>query len=267
MFLKRGRATPTAAPQAQSTGGTRAAAAHYDAGTNAHPPHVSAYAAGLTRADSERSHSQFEEVDLQNMHANGFDEMQQMGEETLYVSQRGVELPLEAEGDEGAEDLVKRQGSQFHLPLTINSAQYACYNTAGAGEGALSEEDGDFGEEKARSPQGGLMLSRTEGAADGIAIAGDEAEYARDASGDKELLAEQCGREEDSSAESVVEEEVVGGGEEVAGGGSREAALEAEHGRDALGRHGEHTASETSERANEDGGTGREERGCTGKRG
>ena len=220
----------------------------------------------MKRADSERSHSQFEEVDLQNIHADGFDEMQ-MGEETLYVSQRGVELPLEADGDEGAEGLVERQGRRFHLPLTINSAQYVYDNTACAGDGALSEEDGDFGEEKPRSPLGGLMLSRIEGAADGIAIAGEEPEYARDASGNEEVLAEQCGREEDSRAESVLEEEVVGGGEEVAGGCSREAALDAEHSRDALGPQGEHTARETSERAEEDGGTGREERGGKEKRG
>lgn len=108
----------------------------------------------MRRADSERSHSQFEEVDLQSMH-NGDGVGEYFGgEETLYAArdmQLGIELPLEADGEEEADasqqgrqrggrgggeaEEARQQGRHarhFQLPLTINSAQSAYSSAAGA---------------------------------------------------------------------------------------------------------------------------------------
>ena len=94
-----------------------ACAQHYLIGTDAQSLHLSAYAPGLKRADSERSQSHFDEVDLRNVQSGNCLENGLKEEETLYVSERGVELSLEADGDEDVEDLAERH---------LRSQQKAC---------------------------------------------------------------------------------------------------------------------------------------------
>jgi len=182
------------------------------AGTRYGPPaahelphsHAPARVPELRRADSERSHSQFEEVDLQSMQ-NGDGLGEYLGEEeTLYAArdmQRGIELPLEADGEE--EDAYQQgrpatSSSHFQLPLTINSAQsayssaagaYAARIEPGAAAGPSLSDDGSSVEEGRVETVPRGVQGRGEGGERVVVVGGgelgDASAYAADAAGDE----------------------------------------------------------------------------------